>query len=466
MTRRQMSMSRRSLMRNAGLLTALGPLFKMTEGSLSAQARSGPVNKASAPSDLKITDLRGVTIDPNWNMHDFPLIRIDTNQGVYGLGEVFCGNVWTQAAVLKPFVVGKNPLQIESVLSGIRRLCAGPYPMGGGYSAIDTAMHDIAGKVYGVPCWRLLGNKLRDRVILYCDTDTQGRPDPKAYGAHMLTRKKAGFRFFKTDLGVGLVSNRPGAVDSRGVATAKGLEYLCEYLAAVRDVIGWDVPLACDHFGRVDVDDAIRYAKAFEPYSLAWAEDFLDASDWRGYKRITDSTTTPILTGENAFGLKEGFKDLLENRALDVIHPDVTDSGGMLEVKKIADYAAVYGIDVAIHQAASPVAAFASAHVAATLPNFLAQEFHCAEVPFWDDLVTGVPKPMVNDGYHVVPDTPGLGIELNEPVVREHMRIKGKNGYAAVDGYFEPTTMFDIPFIGGARIPRTPRPPAPKPPAK
>jgi L-alanine-DL-glutamate epimerase-like enolase superfamily enzyme len=461
MTQEQGSMNRRGLLRRAGALAAAGPLFKMTEGPVSAQARSR-VNTASAPSKLRITDLRGLTIDPGWASHDFPLIRIDTNQGVYGLGEVFCGNVWTQAAILKPFLVGRDPLQLvnETLMASMRHY-GGDYPMGGGISGIDVALYDLAGKAYGVPAWRLLGNKRTDRVLLYCDTDTQGEPDTKAYAAHMTTRKKAGFRFFKTDLGGGLVRNRPGAHDSRGVCTQKGLEYLCEYLAAVRDVIG-EAPLACDHFGRCNVDDAIRYAKAFEPYNLAWAEDFIDATgrDWRGYKKITESTRTPILTGENGFGLEERFRDLLDNRAVTAIHPDVCNSGGMLEVKRIADYAAVCGINTAFHQPGSPVAAYASAHVAATLApaNFLALEFHCAEVPFWDDLVTGAPKPTVNDGYLAVPDTPGLGIELNEPVVKEHLR---RPGYAAVNGYFEPSTMFDIPLIGSYRQ-NPPRLPAAK----
>ena len=166
------------------------------------------------------------------------------------------------------------------------------------------ALHDIAGKVYGVPAWRLLGSKYRDKVRIYCDTTPS--KDPRVYADRLRRRKAMGFTFLKMDLGIDLVADRPGAVNASGAATERGLKYLCEYLEAVRAEIGYDVPLAADHFGRLSVNDCIRYARALEPYQLAWAEDFIGFQDWRGYKSISEATTTPILTGENAFGLEEG----------------------------------------------------------------------------------------------------------------------------------------------------------------
>jgi L-alanine-DL-glutamate epimerase-like enolase superfamily enzyme len=302
------------------------------------------------------------------------------------------------------------------------------------------ALHDIAGKVYGVPAWRLVGPKHRDRIRIYCDTT--GHKDPKIYGERMLKRKKLGFTFFKMDLYTSMVADRPAAVHQNGAATEKGLKYLCEYIAAVRDAIGWEAPLGADHFGRLSVKDSIRYARAFEPYQLAWAEDFINYRDWRGYKAISDATTTPILTGEDAFGLAEGFQNLIDNNAVDIIQPDPETSGGCRETKRIADYAEMHGIPTVLHFAGSPVGCMAAVHLASTLKNFIVMENHAADMPWWGDLVTGPSKPIIQAGFIPVPDTPGLGVELNEPVVKEHLRYPG---------YFEPTPMYDDFIISGYR---------------
>lgn len=406
--------------------------------SLAAVAKAADmnVNTLSAPSDLKITDMRACTVAANY---DYPIIRIDTNQGVYGLGEVRDAGVKGIALILKAHILGKDPLEIESILASIRQF-AGHGRMGGGYSAVDMALHDIAGKTYGVPAWRLLGSKKRDSIRIYCDTT--GHKDPKIYAARMLKRKQMGFTFFKMDLYTSLVEDRPGAVNQNGAATEKGLKYLCEYIAAVRDAIGWDAPLAADHFGRLSVNDAIRYARAFEPYQLAWAEDFVPWKNWRGLKAIAEASTTPVLTGEDVFGLEGGFQDMIDNQAVDIIQPDAETSGALRETKIIADYADLHGIPTVLHFAGSPVGCMASVHVAATLRNFLCMENHAVDMPWWSDLVLGLPKPIVQKGYIAVPDKPGLGVELNEAVVKEHLR------YA---GYFEPTPMFDDFIVSGFR---------------
>ena len=419
-------MTRRKLLQLAA--GAVAPLGAAAQG----------VNTRSAPSKLKITDMRACTVAANY---DYPIIRIDTNQGVYGLGEVFAAGVKGSALVLKAHLVGKDPLQIESILRSVR-FSAGQNFWNSGYGAIDLALHDIAGKVYGVPAWRLLGNKLRDRIRIYCDTT--GHPDPKVYGQRMLQRKKMGFTFFKMDLYTSLVKDKPGAINQFGVATEKGLGYMCEIIAGVRDAIGWDAPLAADHFGNLGVNDSIRYARAFEPYQLAWAEDMIPEcwKNWRGFKAIKEATTTPILTGEQAFGLEEGFLDLLDNEAVDLIQPDYVASGGMRECKRIADYADIRGIPTVIHQPGSPVGHMAAVHMAATMRNFVVCENHAVDMPWWQDLVTKPAKPLIQNGYSPVPDTPGLGVELNDDVVKEHLRYPG---------YFEPTPMYDDFIVSGFR---------------
>ena len=433
--------SRRRLLGRAAGAGAAASALSFSEAAAGAQTGGG-FHRNSAPSKLKITDIRACTVASNF---DYPIIRIDTNQDVYGLGEVRDGGVKGQALVLKPHIIGQNPLNIEGIL-GILKPYAGHARLGGGYSAIDMALHDIAGKVYGVPAYRLVGSKMRDRVRIYCDTTPS--KDHKIYARRMRQRKDAGFTYFKMDLQTNqLVGGIPGAIDSRGVATGKGLALLCEYIAAVRDAIGYDVPLAADHFGPLDVSDSIRYARAFERYRLAWAEDILQVGtlnvgaaplNWRAYLEIKEATETPIATGESLFGLEEGFRNFIENRAVDIIHPDPLTSGAIRETKRIADYAATYGIPTAVHFAGSPVGCMACVHMIATLKDFLAMENHAVDIPWWDSLVAGVPKPIVNKGFIEVPETPGLGVTLNDAAVKEHLRYPG---------YFEPTPEFNFPMV-------------------
>ena len=436
--RRNSVLSRRSVLKRIAATAMLGPLFQTTKGTMSAQVGGGRgINRNSSPSALKIADIRACRISANY---DYPLIKVYTNQDVYGLGEVRDAGVEGMALMLKPFLVGQDPTDIEGLLRRIR-----PYAnhgrSGGGYSAIDIALHDITGKVYGVPAWRLLApHKVRDRVRIYADTTDD--KDPKIYASRMQKRKEMGITYFKMDLHTELVAERPNAVDERGIATDKGLGYMCEFIAAIRDVIGWKAPLAADHFGPLNVQESIRYARAFEPYQLAWAEDLLQVregfhfpwQDWQAYKHITESTTTPTNTGEDIFGLEDGFKPLIENHAVMKIHPDPLTSGALIETKKIADFADANGIPTAVHYAGSPVGCLANVHMIATINNFVAMENHALDMPWWQDLVQGLPKPVINQGYVTVPDTPGIGVELNDEIVKKHLRHPG---------YFEPTSNYD-----------------------
>jgi hypothetical protein len=223
MTKRQKAkLTRRSMFRGASAAAMFGPLFKATEGSVSAQES---VNRNSAPSALRITDMRACRVAANY---DYPLIKIYTNQDVYGLGEVRDAGVEGIALVLKAHLIGKNPLNIDSNLRLLREF-ANHGRMGGGYSAVDMALHDIGGKVYGVPAYRLIGNKNHDRVRIYADTTSH--PDPKVYAERMRKRREMGLTFFKMDLQSSMLRDRPGALDERGVCTEKGLGYLCEYIA-------------------------------------------------------------------------------------------------------------------------------------------------------------------------------------------------------------------------------------------
>ena len=273
-----------------------------------------------------------------------------------------------------------------------------------------------------------------------------------------------GFTWLKMDLGIHVVTKTPDAlVNSKfwdGAAgqydlrdymgygntlhpftqvqiTDRGLAGLSEYVEKVRDAVGYEIPLCADHFGHFDLNNSIRFGRAMEKYRLAWLEDMVPWFDVVNNKKLSDALETPIATGEDIYCLKDGFKPLLDARAVDIIHPDIGTSGGLLETKKIGDYAEENHVAMALHMAGSPVCLMASVHCAAATQNFLAVEHHSVDVPYYNNLVrmTGS-RPMIENGFANVPlDSPGLGIELNEEECKKHL-AKGS-------GWFEPTPEWD-----------------------
>lgn len=406
------------------------------------------VNTHSSPSALKITDLRyAIVVKPGPS--PCPIIRIDTNQGVYGLGEVRDGAGPDYALMLKSRILGENPLSIDFIFQKIQQF-GGNARQAGGVVSIEMALWDIAGKVYGVPIYQMLGGKWRDKVRIYADT-TESK-DPKVYAAREKARKEEmGLTWLKMDLGINLIQDIPGTVTQpSGLSrweensqphpfiatevTDKGIDKLCEYVAAVREAVGMEIPLSMDHLGHIGVKSCIRLGRAYEKYNLSWIEDVIPWYYTDLLKRITEESSTPTLTGEDIYS-EEDFEKLCANHAVSKIHPDLETSGGILRTHRIGDMAFKYGVPMAMHMAATPVGCMASVHCAAASRNFLAMENHSLDVPWWQDLVEGIDKPIINKGYITVPDKPGLGVTLNEDVVRRHL----KPG----TGYFEPTPQWD-----------------------
>jgi L-alanine-DL-glutamate epimerase-like enolase superfamily enzyme len=405
------------------------------------------VNTSSRPSELKITDmricnLRGLPMDAT-------IIRIDTNQGISGYGEVRDWASPTYALMLKSRLIGENPCNIDKIFRKIKQF--GHHArQGGGVCGIEMALFDLAGKAYGVPAYQLAGGKFRDKVLCYCDTDSV--PDGKQMGERLKNRMERGFKFLKMDVGIGLLKDVPGALNAipamiptrdvmhpfTGIQVSPvGIEFLVDYVRQVRDIIGYEVPLAVDHFGHITLESCIRIGQALDQFTLAWYEDMIPWQFTEQYVRLSQSVITPICTGEDIY-LKEGFKPLLEARGVAVIHPDLATSGGIMETKKIGDLAQEHGVAMAMHFAGSPISFLANIHCAAATENFYVLENHSVDLPWWDDLLDGTTKPMIVDGYVDVPELPGLGFtDINEAAIRE--RMDDRRG----GGYFEQTTLWD-----------------------
>ena len=433
--------SRRSLLAGLGGLSLAGILGLPIEEQVACATQG--VSRSSAPSQLRITDLR-VAVITGAPMR-VPLIRIDTNQGISGYGEVRDGASKRYALILKSRLLGENPCDVERIFKAIRQF--GHHGrQGGGVSGVEMALWDLAGKAYGVPVYRMLGGKYRDRVRLYADTPAV--MDRDRFAERLKERMKMGFSFLKMDLGTNLLRNVPGALSrppatdgeryrttmhpfTRIQLTDKGIATLTEYVAQVRKAIGNEIPLAADHFGQLDVNSCIRLGKALEPYQMAWLEDMVPWQYTEMLKEITSAVNVPTLTGEDIYCLS-GFKDLIDQRAVDMIQPDLATAGGILETKKIGDYAQERGIPMVMHFAGSPISFMANVHCAVATENAVALEHHGVDVPWWEDLVTGIEKPLNQKGIARVPETPGLGVELNLEVVKQHL-ARGEECFGPTD---------------------------------
>ncbi|WP_335967274.1 mandelate racemase/muconate lactonizing enzyme family protein [Galbibacter sp. PAP.153] len=441
-----------------GLASFMGMSFEDTMAQTTSK-----VNRFSGPSELKITDMRYALTNV---MGGTAIIRIDTNQGIYGLGEVRDAADVRYALFLKSRILGKNPCNVELLFKTIKQF-GGPARQAGGVCAVEMALWDICGKAYNVPAWQLLGGRYRDKVRLYADTPEADSPEEQRRLIDYRINDQ-GYTWLKMDVSIGELKGKPGTIvngkfwengkgnlaqwgDRNNLTsyantmhpftqiqiTEKGLDHLDAIVENVRNMVGYEIPISTDHYGHFDLNNGIRLAKRLDKYRLAWFEDMVPWQYTEQWKTISDAIETPTATGED-INFLENFKPLIHNRSVDIIHPDLASSGGLLETKRIGDYAEGFGIGMAMHQAGTPVSFMANVHCAAATQNFLALEHHSVDLPWWEDLVvmTGGGK-MIDKGFAPVPLTaPGLGIELNEDVLKEHLHPSDKT-------FFAPTKEWD-----------------------
>jgi L-alanine-DL-glutamate epimerase-like enolase superfamily enzyme len=458
--------NRREFLKRTGVLfggISLGNfMFSSTEETV-AQTTSR-VNRLSNPSDLKITDMRYcvLQLDPDGGSRN-PIIRIDTNQGIYGLGEVRDAADERYALFLKSRILGENPCNVEMLFKIIKQF--GYHGrQGGGVSAVEMALWDLAGKAYGVPVWQLLGGRYRDKVRLYCYVPVHKWPefDAAKFKEDVNHRFEQGFSWMKFYPSLDTINHMqdtmvnskfwtdPKPYDITSFSrtkqpftqlqiTDRGLEEFARYVKTIRDLVGWETPLSTDGYGNYDINNCIRLGRVLEPYRLAWLEDMLSWEMTDQLKILTQALETPTITGEDIY-LKEEFIKLCDNHAVDMVHPDLATAGGILETKKIGDYAEEKGIAMAMHSSGSPVLFMANVHCAAATQNFLALEMTTQAVdnPWWSNLVrTTDGRKLAENGFANVPLTaPGLGVELNEDEAKKHLFPTDKS-------FFAPTREWD-----------------------
>jgi L-alanine-DL-glutamate epimerase-like enolase superfamily enzyme len=397
-------------------------------GSLpAATAALAQVSRTGRPK-IKITDLRCAILGRN------PTVRIVTDQGISGYGQAEGTKGYLKPMVLfyKDYILGEDPTDVERVMLKIRRMGAFK-PWGAAVSAIEMALWDIAGQAAGVPVYKLLGGKIRDRVRIY---NGGFRPPmrgqtPQDYAATVQQMKEAkeGFTLIKMAVGfhnpammraipdMWYDEPRGGAPHgNRGTLTERGLKYIISCVEAMKKVLGDQVGLALDAGPGWTPKDALTFARACEPMHLLWIEDLLTGdytphTNAKLYRDLKMSTSVAIHTGEQIY-LRQNCKELIETQAVDVLGPDPEDVGGIAELKWIAEHADLYGITIAPHGIFDGLIGLAAhVHMAAAMPqNFIAFEYPYGQPEWWYDIVEGLPDPIVKKGFIDVWDSPGLGV--------------------------------------------------------
>ncbi len=437
---------RRDFIKKASL-GGLGIGFLGTNASAESAAASKEMQAKAVPkSGIKITDLRCAIIGNS------PVVRITTDAGISGYGQAESAKPYLKPTVLfyKNYLIGEDPVNVERIMMKIRRM--GSFkPWGSAVSAIEIALWDIAGKAAGLPVYRLLGGKVRDYVRCYNGgvrvERTGNEPADYADWAAKVKALEQGFTIVKTAIGFhGGMASVPGFyygnvnpslspkdVGRRGPITEYGLKYMIERVSAMKQVFGDSVGLALDCGPGFILSDAIRLARALEPFNLMWLEDLL-TGDYTpyvladDYRELTRSTTTPIHTGEEIY-LRENFRELIEKQAVRIVGPDPEDIGGIAELKWVAEYADLHSIMMAPHGVFDGLIGLAAhVQVGAAMPeNFIAFEYPVASPAWWYDIVEGLPDPIVKNGLIKVWDRPGLGVDINVKAARQYLLEEDKN---------------------------------------
>lgn len=396
---------------------------------------------------MKITRVKTAVIEANY---DWTLVLIESDDGTHGLGECFCAPGLTATIrALSPLLEGEDARDIDKLTRRLSLATAHAASGGGSIhhaiSGLEAALWDLNARALGVPLWRLFGGKFRDSVRIYADchageglesyspvlqsrrpswseheiesgvefhwapVEREGVYTPEAFAAQARQMADRGFTALKFDLDLPLL---PGEDLYARTIAPKQLSRQVELVRAACEAVAPDTDVAFDCHWRYAPSDALKLARALEDLPVLWLEDPTPPEDLDALVSVTSRTSTRIATGENHY-LLSGFLPLIGSGGLDVVAPDFQKVGGLTEARLIAAVADARYLPMAPHNIAGPVGTLASVHVCASIPNFLALEWHAAEVPFFDKLVTGIEKPIIRDGHILVPDAPGIGVELD-----------------------------------------------------
>ena len=407
---------------------------------------------------MKITDVRSLHLEGP--RHHMPgggegiarklIIRVDTDEGTYGLGEAsyfVASPMGVREAVeyIRMMLIGKDPMAVRPALSEIMYGTLPPHPLARresppevppglfpmypcsptviqpgpvtwGMSGVEMALCDLAGKLLGTPVYNLLGGKFRDRVRVYLDRsspiDVDNLDSWKRMGMLVV---EDGFTHMKFDYAA---PDHTDDVWNRSISAGQ-MNRIVERIGAVREAVGWDIQIAVDCHMQYNVVDAVRLANELAPLKPFWLEDPTPLYNPGATAQVREKSPIPICLGEQF--IAEELRQFIDAGACDIIHPDILYDGGVFETRRIADYAELHYIPMAMHGGGGALATIAAAHVAAATRNFLALEYHHIETPWIGAFVSRDGAPLFSDGHILLTDAPGFGVELDERVCAENL---------------------------------------------
>ncbi len=396
--------------------TLQDPNATYTMRDLSAETME--LSKSRGERDVEITDVQTTMVDGNY---PWTLVKVYTDAGITGIGESYWGGGEPEIIErMKVFLVGENPCDIDRHYENLIQRMSGEGSISGkvisAISGIEIALHDVVGKLLDVPAYQLLGGKYRDAARVYCDCHAGDESEP-ASNAREAERvvSELGYDALKFDLDV-----PSGHEKDRANRHMRGpeIEHKAEIVRAVCEQVGDRADAAFDCHWSYTPSSAKQLLDAVEEYDVWWIEDPIPPENHDVQREVTQASTTPVTVGENVYRT-HGQRRLIEEQAADILAPDLPKVGGMRETQKIAHHADMYYLPVAMHNVASPIGTMASAHVATTIPNSLAVEFHSYQLGWWEDLVEE--DNLIEDGYMEIPERPGIGLTLNMDAVEAHM---------------------------------------------
>ena len=363
---------------------------------------------------MKIIDIKTTIV--NAEMRNWVFVKVITDQDIYGWGEATVE--WKTRAVvgaiedLKPLLIGKDPRNIKQNFQILTK--HGFWKLGvigmSAVSGIEHALWDILGKSLNTPVWQLLGGKVREKIKIYThlgmgDMNAVYRDtmETNKLNDHALALVEKGYKAFKVVF----------IPFTHFTNTSQNLNKVNMLMSSLRNTVGKDIDIMVDFHGRCASGiSATQFIKELESYNPLFIEEPILPGDNKTLLQIKNSINCPLATGERLIGHQE-FEDIISNRIVDIVQPDLNHCGGLLEAKNIAAAASTANIGVAPHNPNGPIAGAAALHFAASTTNHIIQEVMDKSVPWYDDVISQTPIKKVKDCW-LIPNTPGLGVDVNE----------------------------------------------------
>jgi L-alanine-DL-glutamate epimerase-like enolase superfamily enzyme len=386
--------------------------------------------RAAERKRYKIRDVQVMMLS---GARTYSLVKVTADDGTYGIAEAYGSpgvGVKEQILSIKPRLVGKDPLEIDAIYTNLgegERSLSGTRTDGSAHnlmraaSGIEMALWDLAGKLLGQPVTTLLGGRFRDRVRVYDHAAPRNMLDKASCRewAAKVKADKAGFTAHKFGFRHTDPNEDKGRDLGNRVLSTKELVQIAQGFENCREAVGWDHDIMVHCHWEYDLRTSIQIADAITPMKPLWFEDPLPVDYSDSWKRLCASSRVPICMGEN-LARREGFKDFIVNQGADILHPDLRNSGGFLETKRIADMAHIYGLPMATHNTGSQLHTWATCQWAGAIRDFMTCET-VTGLGDWMDQVLLLDGPYIQDGFIRITDKPGLGVDLNPEVVKAHL---------------------------------------------